>query len=49
MSQTEKELTEMIESLKKFKVDPNQNINRDLHIKYVDFVLHELGSYIAHF
>lgn len=49
MSQTEKEVKEMLKSLRKIKIEPKQGIETDLHMKYVQFILHELGEHIVHF
>ncbi len=42
-SQTEKEIKEMLKSLKKVSINPQQTINRELHLSYVEYVLHDLG------
>lgn len=49
MSQTEKEVKDMLASLRKFKVNPNQGLDSKLHEQYIHYILHELGELVVHF
>lgn len=39
----------MLKSLRRINIDPQQGVDTPLHLKYIHFVLHELGEHIIHF